>query len=318
MSFPTRSTFQLAGASLFLLPFLLQAQFSNAPTDPAVPPSSTAASDGHAPAPAASFTVTGISVQPRTLASMASQLQPVEEVLTTVLSHYRASGNRNGEANTLVALGNSCNSLGQQQKAIEDFQEALTIYHETGNRSMEANALSRIGDVYHGWGFPDMAVRFYRDALQIRDQTGGAREKANLLNNLGVIYLALSNKKKSLDYLKQAREDYRDAGDRHAETLTLINIAAAENFLAHDAHKSITLLQQAIGELEPLNDRVNEADAYELLGVAWAGLHKVETAQMSFERALALYREAEDAKGETSVLRRLRMLHGHEELASIR
>lgn len=308
MSFPTRSTFQLAGSSLLVVATLLSAQSSPASNDEAASLSSVAASSNLGVA----------SAQPRTLASMAGELAPVEEVLTHVLDQYRNSGNRKGEANTLFALGNSCNSLGQQQKAIEQFQQAVTIYRETGDRKMEANALSRIGDVYHGWGFPDLAVRFYRDALQIREQTGDTLERAIILNNLGVIYLSMSSKKKSLEYLNQARVAYHDAGDRHAETLTLINIGAAENFLAHDAPKAISLLQQAIHELERSEDRTDRADAYELLGTVWTGLHKQEAAEMNFQRSLALYREVQDRKGEASVLKRLRCLHGDEEFASTR
>lgn len=237
---------------------------------------------------------------------MADQLQPIEEVLNNVLHQYRASGNREGEANTLCALGNSYNSLGQQQKAIEHFQQALAIYREMGDKEKQANALSRIGDVYHGWGFPDTAVRFYRDALQIREQIGDKSGKAMVLNNLGVMYLSLSNRKKALDYLDQARAAYHDDGDGRGETLTLINMGAAETFLAHDAAKAIALLQQAISQLEPLHDRSNQADAYELLGVVWAGIHRPETAEMNFERALELYRGLDDTRGEARVLRHLR------------
>ena len=247
---------------------------------------------------------------------MENQLQPVEEVLSSVLRQYRASGNRDGEANTLCALGNSYNRLGQQQKAIEQFQQALAIYRQTGDKQKQANALSRIGDVYHGWGFPDLAVRFYRDALQLQVQIGDKSGRAMILNNLGVMYLSLSNRKKALDYLDQARAAYHDDGDGHGETLTLINMGAAENFLAHDARKAITLLQQAISELEPMHDRSNQADAYELLGVVWAGIHKPETAELNFDRALELYRGLSDAHGEARVFRHMRSLLGAQSPAS--
>lgn len=313
MSFPTRSAFQLAGASFLVAGALLHAQSSRAPAEAAVsmPPSAATELEGSALA-------ADISTQPRTLASMASKLEPVVQVLTNVLNQYQKSGNRDGEANTLCALGNSYNSLGQQQKAIDEFQLALTIYRGAGDKRNEANTLSRIGDVYRSWGFPDIAVRFYRDALQLHSQISDKSGKAVLLNNLGVTYLSLSNKKKALDYLDQALAAFHDAGNRHAEILTLINIGAAENFLAYDTQKAISLFEQAIAELEPLNDRTNEADAFELLGVVWAGLHKQDTAETNFQRALALYRQAGNAKGEASVVKRLNDLHSHADLASIR
>lgn len=107
-------------------------------------------------------------------------------------------------------------------------------------------------------------------------------------------------------------------GDKHAAILDLINIGAGENFLAHDPQKAIGLFQEAIAELEPFNDRANEADAYELLGVVWAGLHKQKTAEMNFQRALEIYRETQNAKGEASVLKHLRNLRSREDIALVR
>ena len=249
---------------------------------------------------------------------MAIRLAPVVAVLTGVLNQYQKSGNRDGEANTLCALGNSYNSLGQQQKAIDAFQRALAIYRAAGNKASEANTLSRLGDVYRGWGFPDLALHFYRDALQLHAQVNDQPGKAVLLNNLGVTYLSLSNKKKALDFLNQARTAYDQAGDRHAAVLTLINIGAGENFLARDHQRAISLFQEAIAELAPFNDRANQADAYELLGVVWAGLRRQETAETNFRRALELYRELGDTHGEASVLHRLNNLGEFHDLASER
>lgn len=315
MSFLTRSTCPFASGALLLIGALLHAQTSGPAVEPAGVVSSITTPELDTSALAGSSTPTSDSAQPRTLASMASQLEPVVEVLTNVLNQYRTSGNRDGEANTLSALGNSYNSLDQQQKAIDVFQQALAIYRESGDKKDQANTLSRIGDVYRSWGFPDLAVRFYHDALQVHAEINDPSGRAIVLNNLGVTYLSLSNKKKALDYLNQALAAYHDAGDRRAESLALINIGAVENFLAHDAQRAITFFQQAIAGLEPLNDRSNEANAFEMLGVAWASLHKQDTAEMNLQRALELYRSIGDAHGESGVLRQLKRL-GSQDLAS--
>lgn len=310
MSFPTRSTCPIAAGCLLLAGVLLHAQTSG-------PSMETAGVISPSAAPELDATVTTGSAQPRTLASMANQLEPVVEVLTNVLNQYRTSGNRDGEANTLAALGNSYNSLGQQQKAIDVFQQSLAIYRESGDKKDQASTLTRIGDVYRGWGFPDQAVRFYHDALQLHAEINDPPGRAIVLNNLGVTYLSLSNKKKALDYLNQALTAYKTAGDRRAVNLTLINIGAVEIFLDHNAQAAVALFQEAITGLEPLNDRSNQADAFELLGVAWAGLHKLDTAEMNLRRALELYRSIGDGHGEASVLRQLKHL-APRDLASAR
>jgi tetratricopeptide (TPR) repeat protein len=315
MRFPARAKLYVAPASLFLGFASLQAQTgsynetaaSGRTIDPEIGLS----------APAEPSTATSISTQPHTLSTLASQLQPVIDVLTNVLNQYRRSGNRDGEANTLCALGNSYNSLGQQQKAIDQFQLALAVYRDTADMKGQANALSHIGSIYRNWGFPEMSIRFYRDSLLAYAKTEDKLGKAIAMNNLGVTYLQLSNKKKALDYLNQAREGYSDAGDHHAEALALINIGATENFLAHDPQKSLEFLQEAVTKLEALNDLPNEADAFELMGVVYASMHKLDTAESNFLRSLTLYREAQNSKGEASVLKHIKSLHDLD-VASIR
>lgn len=310
MGILTRWVHHLAGGGLMLAGVVMHGQ-----TSISLNRASTGApgQDGTAVAPMSAST--SVTNQPRTLASMASQLEPAVEVLTRVLNQYRKSGSRDGEANTLCALANSYNSLGQQQKAIEEFEQALAIYRSAGDKRKESNVLSLVGDVYRSWGFPDAAVRFYRDALQLEEEMNDEAGKALVLNNLGVTYISLSNKKKALDYLNRALVAYQDGGDRHAEGLTLINIGAAQIFLGDDPQKAISLFQQALTQLEPSNDISGEADAFEMLGIAWAALRKKETAEMSFWRALELYRALGDGHGETSVLHHLKKLDGSNNLA---
>jgi len=189
MSF-LRSVCQVAPAHLLLTGALLHAQLSRSSVEASGGVSPAAAPELDASSLAAS--VTSVAAKPHALASMARQLEPVVEVLTNLLKQYQVSGNHNGEANTLCALGNAYNSLGQQEKAIDEFQQALAIYRGSGDTNGEASTLSHLGDVYQGWSFPDMAVRFYRRALQTADKA----TRALVLNNLGVTYLSLSNKKR--------------------------------------------------------------------------------------------------------------------------
>jgi tetratricopeptide (TPR) repeat protein len=315
----TRLTLRIAGASLLVAGALLHAQQA------ALTSSEAAGNALRAAEPEFGTTSPGMPsaamdapVPPQTSSSIAGQLHPELEVLTNVLNQHRRAGNRDAEAGTLCALGNSYNALGQRQKAIEQFKLALAIYRELGDRKGMANALSLIGDGYRGWGFPEQAVDSYRSALENFARTDDKTGTEVALNNLGVAYISLGDKKKSLEYLKRALNAYRDGGDRRAMALTLINIGAVENFLGHDPGKALGMLQEAATELDALNDHRDEADAFELMGAVWTGLHKQELAESNFQRALAFYREVGDAKGEASVLRHMRDLGRREDFASAR
>lgn len=314
MSFRTRFLLPLAGASLLVA--ALEAQQpgqvsdeltdgglrSDAPLSPIAPPAT-----GNPSLPVSPATAAG---------SMSAQLQPVLAVLTNVLDQHRRSGNREAEAATLCAIGNSYNALGQQQRAVETFQLALTIYRETANKKGEANALSHIGDVYRGWGFPEQAIHFYRDALQLYGSVGNSQEKAIALNNLGVAYLSLRNKKKSLEYLNQALDAYRAMDDRRAEALALNNIGMAYNSVFNDPQRAFDYFQQAMTKLQLINDRGNQAIVLDNEGAACVKLGKKDMAAISFDRALVLFRETGDARGEARVVKHLNALGEPGPLAS--
>ena len=238
------------------------------------------------------------------------------EVLTTVLDRYRKSGNRMGEAGTLCALANSYDAMNQQQKAIEHLQLALAIFREKATRQDEARTLSRIGDVYRAWGFPDQAARFYRDSLVVFSQTDDSQGRAVAFNNLGVAYLALGNKKKSIEYLDQALSFYRARNDHRAVALTLNNLGMVSSSLENDAQKALSYFQRAMTELQLTDDRDSEGTVLDNIGAVCVKLGRRDMAEVSFDRALELFRRTGDTQGELRVRRHLRKLGDSGTLAS--
>lgn len=313
-----RLTFRLAGAALFIAGTVLHAQESGLGSDEAARNAPrTAESESGTTSFGAPSAATNASEPAQTSSSAPGKLHQELEVLTNVLDQHRRSGHRDAQASTLCALGNSYNAAGQQQRAIEQFQLALAIYRETGDGKGEANVLTQIGDVYRGWGFSEMAVHFYHEALQRYESTDDKPGTAVALNNLGVAYLELGNKKKSLEYLNRALGAYHEVGDDHAVALAFINLGAAEFFLGRDAKRALGMFRDAVTELELLHDRDNEADAFKLMGVVWAGLHRQDLAESNLQRALAIYREVRDAKGEAAVLKKLKDSGWREDIASV-
>jgi len=299
-SSPTLSTL-LAVASLLVTPMLLRPQQTAlTPGEAFEPPSS---SDSTADTAAS----TPLPVKPAAAPSISSartattQTEFAVEALTLIADRYHQAGNRPAEAHTLSALATSYGSLRQQQKALELFQSALAIWRELVNKEDEASTLAHIGDVYREWGFPDQAVHFYRDALKYYQENPGKAEEAAVLNNLALSYFVLRDRKKCLSYLDQAASSYRAHQDRHGEALTLVNLGSVYGFLMNDPHKALDLFQEAITQLELLNDRAAEANAMDIVGELWQKLGKPEMAVISFQHALTLYGSLGDTKGEAAV-----------------
>ena len=82
---------------------------------------------------------------------------------------------------------------------------------------------------------------------------------------------------------------YRARQDRQGEALTLTNLGSTYGFLINDPHKALDYFQEALTELELVNDRSTEADALELMGNIWLKLQKPDMAADTFHRSLFLY-----------------------------
>jgi tetratricopeptide (TPR) repeat protein len=240
----------------------------------------------------------------------AARLHATLDDLAKMLDQFRQNGNRHEEANVLCATANAYRDLHEQQRSLESFHSALVLWRAIGDKRRQAETLSQIGDVYREWGFPDRAVPFYRQSLAIFSATNDAAAEAEAMNGLGVAYLSLRDKKRSLDYFNRALVAYEARHDRLGEARAMSNLGATYFSLVHDPMKAITTLQEALTRLEVLNDTANEANALEIMGMAWKSLGKPEVASIELRRALMIFHQIGSAEGENSIRRQLELLKG--------
>src|SRR5580765_4394110 len=83
-----------------------------------------------------------------------------------------STGNRPGEAATLLNLCHTHLTLGEPAKALRFCGESLAIYRGLGNHVGEAGALARFGDVYLKQGRWDEALDRYAAARQLAQSAG--------------------------------------------------------------------------------------------------------------------------------------------------
>ena len=238
----------------------------------------------------------------------AAQLRAVLDDLTALLDQYRREGNRHEQANVLSAMASAYRDLHEQQRSLESLNLALVLWRALGDKAREAETLSQTGEAYREWGFPDRAVPFFRQSLSVYPAANDSAGEAAALNGLAVAYLALHDKKMSLEYFNRALGAYRTNHDRLGEARAMSNIGATYFSLAHDPMKAVTTLQDAVTRLEVLNDSANEANALEIMGMAWERLGKPEMASVEFQRALMLFHNIGDAGGENSIRKQLSLL----------
>ncbi|GAB1542845.1 hypothetical protein NUACC21_55190 [Scytonema sp. NUACC21] len=94
-------------------------------------------------------------------------------------------GDKQGEAASLIGLGNAYFQKGDYNKSIDSFKQSLNIYLKIGNRKGEAVSQENLGKAYLQKLEYDKAVHFFQISLEITKKIGYRQGKASSLNNLG-------------------------------------------------------------------------------------------------------------------------------------
>jgi len=91
-----------------------------------------------------------------------------------------------GEGATLFSAGNTDSIQGQNQAALESYQQALAIVRQQENRPWEGVILHQMGSVYEKLGQNQAALESYQQALVFTQEINNrAGEKATLLMSFG-------------------------------------------------------------------------------------------------------------------------------------
>ena len=138
-----------------------------------------------------------------------------------LLSLYRSTGDRLGEANTLRAIGDVQQFLDRRSEALEHYQEAIGIYRQVGDRLGEANTLRAIGDVQQFLKRSSEALEHYQEAIGIYRQVGDRLGEANTLQAIGDVQQFLDRRSEALEHYQEAIGIYRQVGARLGEANTL-------------------------------------------------------------------------------------------------
>jgi tetratricopeptide (TPR) repeat protein len=79
-------------------------------------------------------------------------------------------GDRSGQGHAWDSIGYVRRHLGQYPEAVECYQRALGFLREIGDRDSEAESLAALGDTYHAAGDDAAARAAWEEAARILDQ----------------------------------------------------------------------------------------------------------------------------------------------------
>jgi tetratricopeptide (TPR) repeat protein len=153
-----------------------------------------------------------------------------EEEGQTALAKYREVGNRVGEAQALMCLGDFARRQGGTHlgDARQKIEAARAIFESLQLPYGLSRVYQYLGVVAGMSGDNAEAVRLFNESLAKSRQTGNRDMEALELMNLGVAHQNMGQRGRALEYYRQSRDLYEQSGDELSSAEQDVNIATLQ------------------------------------------------------------------------------------------
>ncbi|MDQ2098722.1 MAG: tetratricopeptide repeat protein [Tychonema bourrellyi B0820] len=235
--------------------------------------------------------------QQGTTESLRQAIQKNEEALGI----WRKIGDRYQESATLNNIGNTYNSLGDKQKALDYYNQALSLSRTFGEPLNEAHTLYNIGEVYGNQGERQKALDYYNQALSLYRAVKDRAEEAKTLNKVGLVYYNSGEYQKAIDYLNQGLAIYKTIENTTGIADTVGNLGSIYLEL-NEYQKVIGFYNQALSIYQATGNRAGEGRMLINMGVVYINLRETQKALERLTQALKIWQELKDRRGEAFAL----------------
>ncbi|MGP4102591.1 ATP-binding protein [Nonomuraea sp. KM90] len=207
--------------------------------------------------------------------------------LGQALDIAQETSDRRGELGALNGLGWTHRRRGRYQQAAEVFERALGIAHAIGNRTGELDSLTGLGDVHRMLGRHERSADDFAQALDIARALGHRTGELKSLSGLGHVLRALGRLEEAADNFARALPIARATGHRTGELDTLSSLG--------DIHRLRGRLPAAASTYQQVLDIATEIgspnwqfEAVQGLGRLWRAAGRPAESLDHHQRALAL------------------------------
>ncbi len=229
------------------------------------------------------------------------QEQKALDLFNEILPVWQQVNSVAGEASTLNNMGRVYNDLGQRDKALAVLNQALPMWRQTSNRAGEASTLDNLGRCYSDMGRSQEALDNLNQALPLWRAVGEIGGEAQTLNNLGRTYTNLGEKEKALESYQAALPLWRELGHPEGEAASLNAIGRVYDDLGQK-QQGLDYYNQALPLWRQVGNRSGVALALYDIGRIHHQLGKPGEALDFYNQALAIWRETQDHRGEAAAL----------------
>ncbi|MEV7012267.1 tetratricopeptide repeat protein [Streptosporangium sp. NPDC051022] len=220
---------------------------------------------------------------------------------TETADHCHRGGDRLGQADAMIGLGDVAATRGEYGEASEAYRQARALYEEIGDRLGQAHAMRGLGGVAATWGEYGEASEAYRQARALYEEIGDRLGQADAMIGLGGVARIRGEAAEAAEAYRQARALYEEIGDRLGQAHAMIglgDVAATwgEYGEAAEAYRQARALYEEIG------DRLGQAHAMRGLGGVARIRGEYGEAAEAYRQARALYEEIGDRFGQAHAM----------------
>jgi len=202
-----------------------------------------------------------------------------------VLNYSRRTGNERGVARALLVLGNVYDEMGNQMKALENYQNSLEIFKNINDTVALGYVYINLGIVYHNLGQYKKAIDQYESSVKISKSRNDDYGLCLAINNIGSVYEDWKKYEPALEYYKMTLNLAKKLNDSSYMGISLQNIGVVY-LKKGDFTQALDFLDRSLKISTMIGDNKGVYNSLINEGNVFIKLNKPEKAIENFTKAL--------------------------------
>lgn len=218
------------------------------------------------------------------------------------LMFFKRIDNKRGIGAASAILGASYSRLGKYSKSLECCAEALEIFKLFGFKEGEKQVLIEVKKVFNSYisqdhSYPEM-LEFYGHYLNLFRNKINKQDEGKILANIGTVYMQSGNCLEAINYYAQAREIFKNIGDRDLELGILTQLA--DTFSGIFDYRNALYCYETALKISKEIHKQNDQEGYLVLnmGVMLKNLGNWMEALKYIQRACEIFKATDCKSGE--------------------
>ncbi len=196
-------------------------------------------------------------------------------------------------------------TLAERQAALARLQESVRLFLSVGEKLEAARVLNRVGRLQVVLSSPPDAITSHSQALALLRDAPSVEVEVDNLNGIAAAYM-LQDETRVEEHLNRSLMLSEQSGYTRGKAQALLTLSDYQN--ADDHRLALRTAQESLALWQGLSDKEGTARTYEQIGTYYLAQNILPEATQSYEQALQLWRDLNNASAEAGTLIMLGMI----------